>query len=245
MVVHADPDLAVGDRLGAGVELLPSEQIELLDHRERRIGAVAAVRQLTDDELLMDRSVTVDRALLGACAVIWLAVIGMSVAAIVALVEMGSGHASDQPASQTPWGLYVVIAISAVIIIASIPLLLRARRAAVVEPPPRRPPPQIVRPAVEAPTEKLRVFGSVANPVKPGRPGIQQRLGTELIEKVFQRFLVVLATAVGGATLAVALATYFMGTHSGGWAVAALVIAAIITVLMPVMYWRHLQRLPV
>jgi NhaP-type Na+/H+ or K+/H+ antiporter len=193
----------------------------------------------------MDRSVGIDRVLLGACVVIWLAVIGMSVAAIVALVELGSGHASDQPASQTPWGLYVVIAISAVIIIASIPLLLRARRAAEQEPPARRTPPPVARPAVEAPTEKLRVFGSVANPVSQGRPGIQQRLGEELIEKVWQRFLVSMANAVGGATLAVALATYYMGTHSGGWAVAALVVACIITVGMPAIFWRHQRRLPV
>jgi NhaP-type Na+/H+ or K+/H+ antiporter len=200
--------------------------------------------------LLMDRSLNIDRALMGACAVIWLAVIGMSVAAIVALVEMGSGHASDQPASQTPWGLYVVIAISAVIIIASIPLLLRARRAAVQEPPPRRPPspPPVARPpgrpAGEAPTEKLRVFGSVASSAGLARPGIQQRLGEELIEKVSQRFLVSIATAVGGATFAVALATYWLGTHSGGWAIAALVVAGIITVGMPVIFLRQSGRLP-
>jgi NhaP-type Na+/H+ or K+/H+ antiporter len=198
----------------------------------------------------MDRSTTIDRALVGACAVIWLAVIGMSVAAIVALVEMGSGHASEQSASaQTPWALYVVIAISAVIIIASIPLLLRARRNAVQEPPPRAVPPARpaapARPAVEAPTEKLRVFGSVANPVSQGRPGLRQRLGEELIEKVQQRFLVSTANTVGGATLAVAFATYCMGTHSGGWAVAALVVASIITVGMPVIFWRHLRQLPV
>jgi NhaP-type Na+/H+ or K+/H+ antiporter len=202
----------------------------------------------------MDRSASIDRVLVGACALIWLAVIGMSVAAIVALVDLGSGHASDQSASsQTPWALYVVIAISAVIIIASIPLLLRARRAAVQEPPqkpnlagPAAPrPPRPARPAVEAPTEKLRVFGSVASPVTQGRPGIRQRFGEELIEKVWQRYLVSMANAVGGATLAVALATYCMGTHSGGWAVAALVVAGIITVGMPAIFWRHLRQLPV
>jgi Protein of unknown function (DUF2561) len=194
----------------------------------------------------MDRSTTIDRVLIGACVVIWLAVIGMSVAAIVALVEMGSGHASDQPASQTPWGLYVVIAISAVIIIASIPLLLRARRAAVQDPPKRQQPPVIARPAVpavEAPTEKLRVFGSVTNPASQARAGIQQRLGDELVEKVSQRFLVSIANAIGGATFVVALATYWMGRQSWGWAVTALVIAALIVVGMPLIFLRHRSRL--
>jgi NhaP-type Na+/H+ or K+/H+ antiporter len=194
----------------------------------------------------MDRSLTTDRVLLGACAIIWLAVIGMSVAAIVALVELGSGHASDQPAgSQTPWGLYVVIAISAVVIIAAIPLLLRARRAAEREP--ARPPvarPAPARPAVEAPTEKLRVFGSVADPAHRRRAGELRRLSEDAVEKVWQRFLVSIANAAGAATLAVALATYCMGTQSDGWAVAALVFAGIFTVLMPVMFWRQLRRLP-
>src|SRR5512135_1730439 len=119
----------------------------------------------------MDRSETVDRALLGACAVVWLAVIGVSVAAVVALAELASGRAGDSaPDSGTPWGLYVVIGISAAIILASIPLLLRARRAAQQDLP-RRAPETPARnsgaPAVEAPTEKLRVFGTVADP--PGR----------------------------------------------------------------------------
>jgi NhaP-type Na+/H+ or K+/H+ antiporter len=198
----------------------------------------------------MNRSVRIDRALMGACAVIWLAVIGMSVAAVVAVVELGSGQATDQPeSSHTPWALYVVIAISAAIIIASIPLLLRARRAAVQEPP-RKPAtpaarPPVARPAREAPTEKLRVFGSVADPVSQGRPGEKHRRGEEFIEKVWQRFIVSMGNAVGGATLAVAFATYCMGTHAGGWAVAALVVAGIIAVLMPLIFWRHQRRLPV
>ena len=116
----------------------------------------------------MDRSETVDRALLGTCAVVWLAVIGVSVAAMVALVELAAGRAGDPaPDSGTPWGLYVVIGVSAVIILASIPLLLRARRAA-QEPPLRTPPParSSAAPAVEPPTEKLRVFGTVTEPAR-------------------------------------------------------------------------------
>ena len=69
----------------------------------------------------MDRSESVDRALLAVCAVVWLAVIGVGVAAIVALVELGSGRAGDPAArSGTPWGLYVVIGISAVMIPATV-----------------------------------------------------------------------------------------------------------------------------
>src|SRR5262249_10338212 len=103
----------------------------------------------------MEHFGNVNRALLAACAVVWLAVIGMSVAAIVALVELGTGRAGDPaPDSGTPWGLYLVIGISAAIIVASIPLLLRARRAAQQPPALRRQPVAAPRrPDVESPTE--------------------------------------------------------------------------------------------
>src|ERR1700738_2556241 len=109
----------------------------------------------------MDRSDNVNRVLLAACAVVWLTVIGVSVAAIVALVELGSGRAGNAPSdSGTPWGLYLVTGISAAVTPGSIPLLLRARRAAQRPPAPTRQP--VVtprRPPVEATTQKLRVFG--------------------------------------------------------------------------------------
>lgn len=206
----------------------------------------------------MDRSQTIDRALLGACAVIWLAVIGVSVAAVVALVELASGRAGEPaPDSGTPWGLYVVIGISAVIILASIPLLLRARRAA--QEPPLRPPParspaaRTAAPTVAAPTEKLRVFGSATEPgTRPAtgekRPPASSPYGgtlsEDLLDAMWLRFTLSMTAAIGGATLAVATATYFMGVKHDGWAVAALVIAGIVTVAMPLIPWRQLRGLP-
>ena len=214
----------------------------------------------------MDRSETVDRALLGACAVVWLAVIGVSVAAVVALVELGSGRAGEPaPNSGTPWGLYVVIGISAAIILASVPLLLRARRAAQQEPPRRPPstappstappstaPRRPAAPAVEAPTEKLRVFGSVADPAGEQPPGGKRppppspyggTLSDDLVEALWLRFTLSMAAAMGAATLAVATATYFMAVKHGGWAWAALTVAGIVTALMPLIPWRQLRPL--
>src|ERR1700747_1475916 len=189
----------------------------------------------------MERSYNVNRALLAACVVVWLAVIGVSVAAIVALVQLGSGRAGNAPSdSVTPWGLYVVIGISAAVILGSIPLLLRARRAALQQPPPRRQP--VVtprRPPVEAPTEKLRVFGVAAGPADPKRPGERRPpvqslyargMSEEMVDQMWVRFTASMATAIGVATLAVATATYFMGVKDDGSATAALVIAGIITV---------------
>jgi len=224
----------------------------------------------------MDRSETVDRALLGACAVVWLAVIGVSVAAVVALVELGSGRAGEPaPNSGTPWGLYVVIGISAAIILASVPLLLRARRAAQQEPPRRPPstappstappstappstappstaPRRPAAPAVEAPTEKLRVFGSVADSAGEQPPGGKRppppspyggTLSDDLVEALWLRFTLSMAAAMGAATLAVATATYFMAVKHDGWAWAALTVAGIVTALMPLIPWRQLRPL--
>lgn len=193
--------------------------------------------------------------MLTTCVVVWLAVIAVSVAAIVALVELGTGRAGDPSSdSSTPWGLYLVIGISAVIILGSIPLLLRARRAARQEPPPARRPPVATprRPApIETNTEKLRVFGSA--PAVPGRnrPSSRQserlayagRMSAEMVEAMWLRFAVSIATAIGAATLAAATATYFMGVRDDGLAAAALVIAALITVAMPLIPVRHLRQL--
>ena len=53
-----------------------------------------------------------DRILLGACAAVWLVALGAGVAATVALVDLGTAHARSTGKSETPWLLYVVIAMA-------------------------------------------------------------------------------------------------------------------------------------
>ena len=71
---------------------------------------------------------TADRILVGACAAVWLALVGMSVAAIVALMDLGRGFHDAKGNPHTSSVLYAIIAISALVILAAIPMLLRARR---------------------------------------------------------------------------------------------------------------------
>ena len=87
-----------------------------------RLGATAG----NDDNL--------DRILVGSCAVIWLAVLGSGVAATVALVDLARGHPQSSTTSGTPWLLYTVIGVSALVIVGAIPLLVRARRTALEDP---------------------------------------------------------------------------------------------------------------
>jgi hypothetical protein len=207
---------------------------------------------------------TLDRALVGVCVVIWLAFIGVSVAATVVLVHMGTGGHSQDTTSHTPWPLYLVIGVSAVIIVGAIPLLVRARRTALGESTrgPAKMPAPVRRPAggaagaplpgTEVPTEKLRVFGSIADPIERGSasfraPESRRRLAgglsEEIVDRLWLRATAVIAGAIGAAMLAVAAATYLMGVDKDDPAWAAYGVAAVITVAMPVIPWLYLRQL--
>lgn len=180
----------------------------------------------------------VDRVLLGACAAIWLTWLGMSVAATVALVDLGRGF--HQPTSGSHSGLlYVVIGVSALVILAAIPMLLRAR-----QPGPQRPPgfPSQAQAKPLRQDEPLPQRGFDA----PGRRAAttRQALPNQTqVDRVLLRGITVLGAAVGGALTLVALATYLMavGKDTGSWVCYGL--AGAVTVAMPVIPWLYLRRL--
>jgi len=188
---------------------------------------------------------TVDRGLITACAVIWLLVLGTGVAATVALVDLGRGHPSGENGSSTPWLLYVIIAVSALVIALAIPLLLRARRNALsetgaVSAPPLRTPSALTPAASVAPVDR--------DP--PGYPGpmparhTTSALSAEVLDRMWLRCGLGVLTATGVAMVAVALAAYLLAVESDSGAWAALAVAAVITVAMaaiPVFYLRQLK----
>jgi hypothetical protein len=194
-----------------------------------------------------------DRILLGACAAVWLVALGAGVAATVALVDLGRGHPETSGTSETPWLLYAVIAISAVVIVGAVPLLLRARRIALAEPRPAQPMSADSSGQVgEAPTEKLRVFGTATDrPVhRPGyspAPPVPSRLpltGPEAaVDQLWLRCALVIASAMGLAMVAIGVATYLMAVDNDGAAWAAYVVAALITLAIPVIPWLYLRQL--
>ena len=186
-----------------------------------------------------------DRILLGACAAIWLAALGAGVAAVVALVDLGRGHPESSGESGTPWLLYTVIGVSAVVIIGAVPLLLRARRSAqqVAPPPPRpgartAPPPPPAR-GTEAATQKLR----------PGHPSTRVPITAAAaapmtaVDQVWLRCAAVIACAMGVATAAVGVATYLMAVESDTAAWVLIVLAGLITLGMPAAPWFYLREL--
>ncbi len=211
---------------------------------------------MPDNPEAVDRT---DRILLAACAAIWLAALGAGVAATVALVNLGTRHGASTGASETPWLLYAVIAISAAVIIGAVPLLLRARRAASQESPPQaratpvraapqQPPP--VR-GGEAPTEKLRL------PPRPaaGRVGAGPGYGPleassappsplmTAIDQLWLRCAVIIAIAMGAAMVAIGVATYLMAAYHNTAAAVFFVLAGLVTVAMPSIPWIYLRQL--
>jgi hypothetical protein len=186
-----------------------------------------------------------ERILLAACAVIWLAALGAVVAATVSLVDMASGRGtvraelSEASGSETPWVLYTVIGISAAVILVAIPLLVRARQQSGNRP---------LR-------DHTPAGGSVAEDIAAVPPRAARRAepapetGTRstalpgVADEVFVRFGLSIACAVGVGTLAVALATYLSANDSGSAAVAFYIIAGIVTVAMPVLPWFYLREL--
>ena len=210
---------------------------------------------------------SVDRILIAVCTVVWLAVLGVGVAATVVLVDMGTGRHSAGGGSKTPWLLYAVIAVSALIIVGAIPLLVRARRTAAAErgrrpvTPAKSAPRSIARSSAtaprrrpaEAPTEKLRVFGSIADPIQPEGspyrrpqpppPRLAGGLSDRTVERLWFRATAVIVAAMGVATLAVATATYLMGVDKDPAAWIAYGVAAGVTLAMPIIPWLYLRQL--
>jgi hypothetical protein len=190
---------------------------------------------------------TSDRILVGLCAAVWLALVGVSVAAIVALVDLGRGFHQGAGNSRTPWVLYAIIAVSALIILAAIPILLRARRSNHAEPvarpvsgPARRAGGQPIRPEYpvaptnsdHALTEELHTFG----------PAVA--LSDAAVDRIWLRGALALTGTMGAALVAVAAATYLMAIGRYGAAWTGYIIAGIVTAVMPVILWRHIRQLP-
>ncbi len=176
-----------------------------------------------------------DRGLVTACAVVWLLVLGMGVAATVALVDLGRGHPVG--GSETSGLLYVVIGVSVIVIAVSIPLLLRARQSSLSEPP------TVIGPALASSVSK----SAGADP--PGYPGPMPAvhsavaLSAETLDRMWLRCGIGLLTAMGTAMFAVALATYLLAVDSTGAASMVLAVAALITVAMAIVPEMCLRQL--
>lgn len=213
---------------------------------------------------------SIDRMLIGLCALIWLAFVGMLVGAIVVMTGMGEGSGSSDGSARSSWGIYIVIGVSLAVIIGAVPLLLRARKTAARRTPraaskvvpkpkgakasggdsaPSGPPP------AEASTEKLKTFGGLADHVShapadyngPGSPAYRAAAEatskTAVVDRLWLRATVGIAGAIGLALLAVVTGAYLLTVESDTAAIVAFVFGGVITCAMGAIPWLTLKKL--
>ena len=186
-------------------------------------------------------AVTSDRILLGVCAAIWLALVGMSVAALVALMDLGRGFHAAKGNPHTSSVLYAIIIISALIILAAIPMLLRARRITRDAP---------VARSAGSPTRTVSARTIRSGPTAGMTHGATERITAARpalpdadVDRFWLRGTAALMTTMGGALLAVATATYAMAIGHDAFSWTGYGIAGAITLIMPLVPWRQVRHL--
>lgn len=200
------------------------------------VGRYSAYRR-GDDTIPPD---VIDRILIAACAAVWLVWLGVSVAAIVALVDLGRGFHKTSGGPHNTWVLYAVIIVSALVIAGSIPVLLRARRMSQAEPTaqamtaPVRPPARVGSAGARA--------GAAYEPRLQSAGPAADWSGTA-VDRVWLRGTVILAGTMGVALIAAATATYLMAVGQDGPSWIGYGLAGVIIAVMPAVEWLHIRQL--
>lgn len=203
------------------------------------VGRYAAYRRGLGEDTIAPE--VIDRILIGACAAVYLVLLGVSVAATVALVDLGRGFHKAASSPHTTWVLYAVIIVSALIIAGAIPILLRARRTSQSEPTaramtaPARGPVRLGTGAARAGTERSRQATLPAS-APAGWSGAA-------VDRIWLRGTVILAATMGAALIAVATATYLMAVGHDGGSWVGYGFAGVITAAMPAVEWLHIRQL--
>lgn len=188
----------------------------------------------------------IDRIMAGVCAAVWLVLVGVSVAATVALTDLGRGFHKMARTSHTTWVLYAVIIVSALVIAGAIPVLLRARRLPQIEPVVRS---RALQGGASRPAAK-RVGGSSPRvAIEPARResvkayGALDQWSGEVVDRIWMRGALALTSGIGGSLVAAALATYLMaaGHDTGSWV--SYGFAGAIAVGLPAIEWFYVRQL--
>jgi len=182
---------------------------------------------------------TADRILIGSCAAVWLALVGMSVAALVALMDLGRGFHEAKGNPHTSSVLYAIIIISALIILAAIPMLLRARRVTRDGPVTRSPARAVSAQSIRSGQLTAQTAQGATERLTTLRP----TLSDAAVDRVWLRGTAALVGTMGAALLAVATATYLMAIGHDGFSWGGYGIAGVITLAMPLIPWRHVRQL--
>ncbi|MFV0495192.1 DUF2561 family protein [Mycobacterium sp.] len=204
------------------------------------VGRYSAYRRGTDP--VIDPEV-LDRVMVGVCAAIWLVLVGVSVAAGVALADLGRGYHTTPRSTATSWVLYAVIVVSALVIAGAIPVLLKARKITPEGPVVRS---KALLGSGSARAAVKRAEPGTAEPARgePGKAaGAPDQWSGEAVDRVWMRGTVALTAVLGAALTGAALATYFMAAGKDGASWVSYGIAGAIAVGMPVTEWFYVRQL--
>ncbi|AYE96441.1 DUF2561 domain-containing protein [Mycobacterium paragordonae] len=189
----------------------------------------------------------IDRVMIGACAAIWLVLVGVSVAAAVALADLGRGFHKMARTPHTTWVLYAVIVVSALIIAGAVPVLLRARRMTQSEPVVRSRALQggAVRPIKQAGRSGSRIPIEQSRREQVKAYGALDEWSGEVVDRIWLRGALALTSAIGTSLIAVAVATYLMAAGHDGASWVSYGFAGVIAAGLPaieILYVRQLRR---
>jgi hypothetical protein len=187
---------------------------------------------------------TADRILVGSCAAVWLALVGMSVASIVALMDLGRGFHNPRGNPHTSSVLYAIIVVSALVILAAIPMLLRARRT-IRDGPVARSARVPARTASGQPIRSRHAPESTMSQHGPDErlTTLRPALPEAAVDRVWLRGTAALMATMGAALLAVAVATYLMAIGHDAFSWTSYGIAGLVTLVMPLVPWRQVRQL--
>ena len=250
-------DLAIRRRLGPGVQPVPGQQAQLLDHHQRRDGAVVEQHRLTADELLMVSRYSayrrgsdtippdvIDRILLGRVRRDLAGAVGRERGRCRRAGRSGPGLSQGVQQYRT----------------ARLGAVRRHHRFRADH---RRGHPGAVAGTPDGHRPSRR---SIRSPAPAGSPGEQaatpraggrarfatqraQAGGTagewsgEAVDRVWLRGTVVLTATMGAALIAVAAATYSMAVGHDGPSWVGYGLAGVITAAMPAAEWLYIRQL--
>jgi hypothetical protein len=168
----------------------------------------------------------------------------MSVAAIVALTDLGRGFHDPRGNPHTSSVLYAIIVISALIILASIPMLLRARRTTRDGPLTR----SARATARTTSGQPIRAEHTPAPTITGQRQTerlttLRPALSDAAVDRVWLRGTAALMITIGVALLAVAVATYLMAIGHDAFSWTSYGIAGFVTLIMPLVPWQQVRQL--
>lgn len=187
----------------------------------------------------------IDRILIASCAAVWLVWLGVSVAAVVALVDLGRGFHKASSSPHTTWVLYAVIIVSALIIAGAVPVLIRARRMSQAEPAAQAmtAPGGPGRPPVRLGGAGLRPRPERAHQARVQSTGMAGEWSGTAVDRIWLRGTVLLAGTMGVALIAVAAATYLMAVGHDGASWVGYGLAGAVAAGLPAVEWVHIRQL--